>query len=537
MPNTVSKTCGEYLVELLAAYGVDTVFGIPGVHTVELYRGLPNTKITHITPRHEQGAGFMADGYARTTGKIAACFIITGPGMTNIATAMGQAYADSIPMLVISAVNGRHELALGSGRLHELPSQRNLLAGVSAFSHTLLRPDELNEVMARAFAIFNSARPRPVHIELPLDVITASAAHLKLPIVAKSSRPASSPDSIQQAAQLLAQAQTPLLIFGGGAADAAQSAQALTERLGALTVTTINGKGILPPAHPLSLGSTLPQRPILDLLRAADVVLAVGTELGETDTLLFDSKPELTGKLIRIDLDPEQLYRNAAPTLAITADAKLALEALNAALVDHQPLTHTVAQAQNLRQQLQGLLSSTQQVHQRVIAHMRAVYPKTMIVGDQNQPVYTGNLTDEPDTTHAWFNSSTGYGTLGYALPAAIGAKIAQPNRAVISLIGDGGLQFTLPELATAVEQGLALPIVVWNNQCYGEIKRYMQDRDIPTIGVDIYTPDLLTIARGYGCYAIRAESLSDLQVQLELAYQAAKPTLIEINEAQALHW
>ncbi|WP_020560951.1 5-guanidino-2-oxopentanoate decarboxylase [Thiofilum flexile] len=537
MPNSVAKTCGEYLVELLEAYGVDTVFGIPGVHTVELYRGLPATSIKHITPRHEQGAGFMADGYARTTGKIAACFIITGPGMTNIATAMGQAYADSIPMLVISAVNARHELALGTGRLHELPSQRNLVAGVSAFSHTLLRPDELNEVMARAFAIFNSARPRPVHIELPLDVITASAAHLTLPIITKSSRPAPSNGAIHQAAQLLAQAKKPLLVFGGGAAHAAKAAQLLTERLGALTVTTINGKGILPPAHPLSLGSTLPQKPVLDLLRDADVVLAVGTELGETDTLLFDGKPDIRGKLIRIDLDPEQLYRNAIPTLAITSDAQSALEALLVALDNHQPLTHTTTQAQQLRQQLQALLSPTQLAHQRVIAQLRAVKPATIIVGDQNQPVYTGNLTDEPDTTHAWFNSSTGYGTLGYALPAAIGAKIAHPERAVISLIGDGGLQFTLPELATAVEQGLALPIVVWNNHCYGEIKRYMQERDIPTIGVDIYTPDLLTIARGYGCHAVRANSLNDLQLQLEQAYQATKPTLIEINEAEALQW
>lgn len=534
MPN---KTCGEYLVELLAAYGVDTVFGIPGVHTVELYRGLPNTRIRHITPRHEQGAGFMADGYARTTGKIAPCFIITGPGMTNIATAMGQAYADSIPMLVISAVNGRHELALGAGRLHELPSQRNLLAGVSAFSHTLLRPDELNEVLARAFAIFNSARPRPVHIELPLEVITAEASHLRLPQIVKSTRPAPAADAIQQTASLLKQAQNPLLIFGGGAAHAAKAAQALAEKLGALSVFTINGKGILPPAHPLSLGSTLPQKPVLNLLRDADVVLAVGTELGETDTLLFDSKPEITGKLIRIDLDPEQLYRNAEPTLAITADSNWALQALVTALNEHRPLTHTVTQAQTLRTELQALLSPTQTVHQRVIASMRAVKPETIIVGDQNQPVYTGNLTDEPDTVHAWFNSSTGYGTLGYALPAAIGAKITNPERPVISLIGDGGLQFTLPELATAVEQGLALPIVVWNNHCYGEIKRYMLERDIPTIGVDIYTPDLLTIARGYGCHAVKVTSLGHLQGQIARAYEDDRPTLIEINEIDALQW
>jgi acetolactate synthase-1/2/3 large subunit len=135
--NRMTQTCGEILVERLESYGIEIVFGIPGVHTVELYRGLPNTRLRHITPRHEQGAGFMADGYARATGKPAACFIISGPGMTNIVTAMAQAYSDSVPMLVISSVNNSHELALGQGRLHELPSQRQLVAGVSVFSHTI----------------------------------------------------------------------------------------------------------------------------------------------------------------------------------------------------------------------------------------------------------------------------------------------------------------------------------------------------------------------------------------------------------------
>src|SRR6202012_3566753 len=147
-------TCGELLVHLLEAFEVRTVFGIPGVHTVELYRGLPATPIRHVTPRHEQGAGFMADGYARVTGKPGVCFIITGPGMTNIATAMAQAYADSIPMLVISSVNQRRQLASGDGRLHELPSQRDVFAGFTAFSHTLLDAADLPQILARAFAVF-----------------------------------------------------------------------------------------------------------------------------------------------------------------------------------------------------------------------------------------------------------------------------------------------------------------------------------------------------------------------------------------------
>src|SRR5262245_42687248 len=173
-------TCGEWLVKLLEAYGVELVFGIPGVHTVELYRGLPATRIRHVTPRHEQGAGFMADGYARVSGKPGVCFIVTGPGMTNIATAMGQAFADSIPMLVISAVNPREQLGMAQGRLHELRSQQNLVAGVAAFSHTLLDAGQLPGILACAFAVFASQRPRPVHIEIPLDVIVSDMSNISV---------------------------------------------------------------------------------------------------------------------------------------------------------------------------------------------------------------------------------------------------------------------------------------------------------------------------------------------------------------------
>ena len=231
----------------------------------------------------------MADGYARASGRPAACFIITGPGLTNIATALGQAYANSIPMLVISSVNRRDELGLGEGRLHELPSQRNLLAGLTAFSHTLMRADELPQVLARAFTLFPSARPRPVHIEIPLDVITAPADNLRAQILTGPGRPSPNPARIAEAAALLRGAKQPLVVLGGGAQDAAGEARSLIERLGAPTVMTVNAKGILPEGHPLSLGSSLPQPPISEALAEADVVLAVGTEFGETDTMLFES--------------------------------------------------------------------------------------------------------------------------------------------------------------------------------------------------------------------------------------------------------
>ena len=532
----MTKTCGEVLVEILEAYGIDTVFGIPGVHTVELYRGLPNTGIRHVTPRHEQGAGFMADGYARASGRPAACFIISGPGMTNIVTAMGQAYSDSIPMLVISSVNISNELGMGEGRLHELPDQSGLVRGVSVFSHRLLRAADLPAVMARAFAVFDSARPGPVHIELPLDVITAPADTLDRAAYRTRSRPGPDPDAIARAAALLRDAKSPFVVLGGGTAGAADAARALVEHLGAPVALTINAKGVLPPAHPFSLGSSLPLPPVIEALQAADVVLAIGTELGETDTLLFGQALALAGKLIRIDIDAEQMTRNALAAVAICSDAGLAMRALHDALAT-PARAPADAQVARLRGEAVAALREDYRMHGRILDAVAAALPGVIIAGDSTQPVYGGNLAYEPAGPRSWFNSSTGYGTLGYGLPAAFGAKLARPDAAVVALIGDGGIQFTIGELATAAELGLPVPILLWNNQGYGEIKTYMADRDIPQIGVDIYTPDFQTIARGFGCRALRAESLAHLCDALREAVAASGPTVIEIDDANARGW
>jgi acetolactate synthase-1/2/3 large subunit len=528
-------TCGELLVQLLEDLGVNTVFGIPGVHTVELYRGLPATKIRHITPRHEQGAGFMADGYARVSGKPGVCFIVTGPGMTNIATAMGQAYADSIPMLVISSVNKTAELGLGGGRLHELPSQRNVVCGVSAFSHTLMRPDELPSVLSRAFAIFSSARPRPVHIEIPIDVITAPADHVQRKLGALPGRPAPNTDAISRAVQLLKAAQRPLVLLGGGAADAGAEAVALVEALDAPTAYTINAKGVLPKGHPLSLGSNQSLVPVRELVLQSDVVLAIGTELGETDyDVVFDGNFRIDSTLIRIDIDAEQLNRNFPADVAILSDAAMAMRELLAGLGKrnaYSPQSAGTRRAADVRARLEAQWPSAWHGQRRVLETLQDTLPEAIIVGDSTQPVYSGNHLFEASRPHSWFNSSTGYGTLGYALPAAIGARLAAPERPVVALIGDGGIQFTLPELASAVEANAPIVILLWNNKGYGEIKRYMQNRSIPIIGVDIYTPDFLAIARGFGCQAEQAVSFVQLRELLRKAAHADRPTLIEVLE------
>ncbi len=527
-------TVGEVLPRLLKDMGIDTVFGIPGVHTVELYRGLPGTGIRHITPRHEQGAGFMADGYWRASARPAACFIISGPGMTNIATAMGQAYADSVPMLVISAVLNRAELGRGEGRLHEMKDQSKMAEGVAAWSHTVMSPGELPAMLDRARSVFHSARPRPVHIEIPLDVIVAEAGDLS--VAPAPPPPAPHPEAISCAAELLRRARRPLVILGGGASRSAEDQRVLAETLGAPVVLTINGKGILPPCHPLLVGTLLPDAAIIEELADADAVLAIGTELGETDTHLFGAWPLIGGALVRVDIEAEQLFRNVSPDVGIVSDAGAAARALTASL-DTVPAKGGADRAKALRFAALDRLDPAYAAHGRILTRIAEVFPDIIVAGDQTQPVYGANLAYDAPQARSFFNASTGFGTLGYGLPAAFGAKLAAPDRKVISLIGDGGFQFTIAELATGIELGLPVPILLWNNHGYGEIKTYMRDRQIQKIGVDIYTPDFQAIARGFGAEATTAHSIDDLVAKIEAAFLGVGPMLIEINDAAARNW
>ncbi len=534
-------TCGEVLVKLLEGYGVEQVFGIPGVHTVELYRGLARSSINHVTPRHEQGAGFMADGYARTSGKPGVCFIITGPGMTNITTAMGQAYADSIPMLVISSVQSRSQLGGGRGKLHELPNQSALVGGVAAFSHTLMSAAELPGVLARAFALFQAGRPRPVHIEIPLDVLVEDADDLLASLPVSITRAGAAPGAIAQMSQLLATAKRPLILAGGGAIDAAAELTKLAELLDAPVALTINAKGMLPSRHPLLIGSTQSLVATRALVADADVVLAIGTELAETDyDITFAGGFEIPGALLRVDIDPDQTVRNYPPQVALVSDAQTAAQALLTELAGHTLAERRSdwghARAATLRAELETTWDAPTRAQTLFLETVLHELPEAVFVGDSTQPVYTGNLTFNPEQPRRWFNSSTGYGTLGYALPAAIGAWLGGGSeriarRPVVCLIGDGGLQFTLSELACAVEAKTPVIVLLWNNQGYEEIKKYMVNRAIEPVGVDIYTPDFIGVAKALGCAAEAINGVEELRAALRVASDRQGPTLIEIDQ------
>ena len=402
---------------------------------------------------------------------------------------------------------------------------------------------ELPAVLARAFALFQAGRPRPVHIEIPLDVLVEDADALLSSQPVSIARAGAAPSAVARMSELLANAKRPLILAGGGAIDAAPELTRLAEQLEAPVALTINAKGMLPSSHPLLIGSTQTLVATRALVADADVVLAIGTELAETDyDVTFAGGFEIPGTLLRVDIDPDQTVRNYTPQVALVADAQSAAQALLDGIAKH-PLAPRTAdwgptRAASLRTELATLWDAPTQAQTLFLQTVQDTLPEAVFVGDSTQPVYTGNLTFNPERPRRWFNSSTGYGTLGYALPAAIGAWLggrieggARPP--VVCLIGDGGLQFTLPELASAVEARTPVIVLLWNNQGYEEIKKYMVNRAIEPVGVDIYTPDFITVAKGLGCAALAVDGVDQLRQALRAAVDRQGPTLIEIDQSQ----
>ena len=473
-------TVGERLIEGLAARGVDVVFGIPGVHTIELYRGLATNLVRHVTPRHEQGAAFMADGYARVSGKPGVALVITGPGLTNALTAMAQAKADSVPMLVISGVNRRASLGKGFGHLHELPDQAAMVRALCP-TETVMAPEGLAGALDRAFAVMATGRPGPVHIEVPTDVMGLACDALPPPKV--TATPHANTTVMAEAATLLNRADRVVILAGGGTRGHEKALCALAEALDAPVIQTVNARGAMH-AHPLTVPASPSLNSVRALISAADQVLAIGTELGPTDYDMYalGGFPDLSA-MIRIDICKHQLARH--PTgLAIHADTGAAMIALLPHLIAKP--RHGAARAQATRSAARAELPALYEPMPAQLAMVEAIrtaIPHAIIVGDSTQPVYAANLYYDHDRPGGWFNSATGYGALGYGPGAAVGAAIAAPGTPVICLIGDGGLQFSPGELRTAVDEALPLTFLVWNNSGYREIAEAMRAAQTPIIG------------------------------------------------------
>jgi 5-guanidino-2-oxopentanoate decarboxylase len=525
----MSRNVGGYLVELLAANDIDTVFGIPGVHNLELYRGLASANFHHVLMRHEQGAGFAADGYARLSGRPAAAFVISGPGLTNILTAAAQAYSDSVPLLVIASAPARASQGKHWGVLHELKDQTALAAQVFGIARAAQTAQDVGDHLRQCLSSLRTGRPRPAYLEIPLDLLSQPTALQARRFEPPACNPQADAEQIDAAARLLSVAARPLIIAGGGARHAGAALHRLVDQLDCPLITTTAGKGLLPDAHPNHFGASLAYESARRLIADADVVVAVGTELAETD-IFFEDKLSLSGLLIRIDIDPAKLADHYAADVALWADARHALEALSQALAAAPRVgwRSEIGGGERFRAQINAGMDGQSRTAMSALNAIKSALPWDGVVfTDMTQIAYTGNYAYPVEQPGQWFHPS-GYGTLGYALPAAIGAKIASPARAVLALAGDFGAQFTLNELMTAVEANLNLPVVIWNNGALGQIRDDMRAAGIPPTGVIARNPDFPALAKACGAAACRVHDAAALATAIRAALNTAGPTLIE---------
>ncbi|MEV6401204.1 thiamine pyrophosphate-binding protein, partial [Streptomyces sp. NPDC051907] len=329
-------TGSEAVARALTAHGVVHAFGTPGTHGLELCRHLADYGIAQVTGRHEQGAGYAADAYARVSGRPGVAITAAGGALLNIAAAVGQAYADSVPLLVVSPGTPLRPPRQGAGLLHELRGQTQALRGVAAFSHRVSSVEEIGTAVARAFTLFAEGRPRPAHIEIPLDLLESEGEAGAVRTAPPRGPALPRPDEVRWAADVLRAASRPALVLGGGARGGRDELLALAEELAAPVVTTANGKGIVDEAHPLSLGVSLHSAVVRTWLAGCDAVLAVGTELAPSD--VWPNAPlRLSGTLIRLDADPAQAYGPAPADIPLVGDARATLGELLAAYRDTAP--------------------------------------------------------------------------------------------------------------------------------------------------------------------------------------------------------
>ena len=538
---TDTRTGGEWVVEALRAEGVRHVFGIPGVHNLAIYDALfrqdakaamgGQGPIVHVLARHEAGAAFMADGYARSSGRVGVVVVTTGPGATNVLTPLAESYAGSQPIVVVASDVASADVGREVGALHEVTNQIECFRPVTRFAEVVRRAEDIPATIRRAFARVRTSRPGPAAISIPNDLLAARAGAL-VGDAGTTGRPACDAGELAEAARLLRGATRPLVVAGGGvvAAAAERELLALARRLGAPVITTVMGRGAVPEDDPLWLGVLPNGRATGPVLERADVVLAVGCRFAHRSTqgLLLNLRftPEQT--LIHLDLDPAVLGKLFEPRLGIVGDARDGLGRL-VGLLGAGPPAGGWDDAWLAGQRTAASARYTPEIAGFMTTLRRALPPEAIVVNDQTGINYWMEWRF-PVSRSRTFLYPVGSAVLGYAVPAAIGAQIAHPGTPVIAVVGDGGFMFSVAELATAVKYRLPVVFLVVNDDRYGAIK-WLQEAIYGKWGeADLANPDFPALARAFGAHGERLASLDALPKALAAAFRADGPTVLELR-------
>ncbi len=519
----------QALVAQLIREGVDTVFGLPGVQIMSafdaFYEQLNSVKL--LQTRHEQATTYMADGYAKATGKVGVAMVVPGPGALNATAGLGTAYASSSPVLLISGQINSNALGKGWGELHEVEEQLDVFKPITKWNHRVTDPAGIPEAVREAFRQLQSGRPRPVELEIPPDTMMA-----KTDIETIAPEPVEAPPldaaALREAAALLAGAERPAIIAGGGtiSADAGAELVALAEALQAPVLLTQQSKGAMPADHPLFLGVNYIVSPVRDVFAQSDVILAVGTRF-----VIRDFKPESLPKVVNVNIDPAEIGRTFPATVGVIGDAKAALAALVEAVgPGAHPRAPRGEEITAWRNSFRQGIAEIAPMQSALVSTLRQTLADDAIVvsGVTNIGYWSNILYPSPQPRG--FITSSYFGTLGYAFPTALGAKVACPDKQVVALCGDGGFLFSPQELSTARKYGIGVVAVVFNNHAFGA-SRWDQTHRFGErfIGTDLDNPDFMKLADAFGVQGMRTDQ-AGFGAALEEAVAGHGPVLLEVE-------
>jgi acetolactate synthase I/II/III large subunit len=516
-------TGGDAIIDSLLRHGIDTIFGLPGVQMYGLFDAFARNanRLRVINARHEQTTAYMALGYAQSTGRPSAYTVVPGPGVMNTMGALTTAWAVNAPVMCITGQVPSAMIGRTRGQLHEMPDQLATLKTLLKFAERIEHPTEAPQVMARAFQAMMSGRPGPVAVEMPWDMFPATADVTPVEPLGKRANPVPDPDRIAALAKLVDGAKAPMIVVGGGAANAGPEVLALAEKIGAPVVAFRTGKGVVDSRHPLSLTTVAGFK----LWDNTDLLIGIGSRL---EVPLARWAPAPAGvKIGRIDIDPAE-HRRLAVDVPIVADAADGARALTAAVKKKDdPARRDAIAAAKAAALAQVSKAQPQYGYLEVI---REALPDDGIVIDElTQVAYIG-WYGYPVYKPRTFISSGFSGTLGYGFPTALGVKVGNPDRAVVSITGDGGFLFGGSDLATAMQFGINLVTVVVNNSSYGNVLRDQQRMfEGRHSGSVLTNPDFTAYARAFGVSAWRVENADELRDALREALAANAPAVIEV--------
>ncbi len=518
----------QAIVATLESKGVATLFGVPGAQTYDLFDAIGKSDIKLIGARHEQATAYMAFGYAKSTGEAGVFSVVPGPGVLNASAALCTAFGASTPILCITGQVPSEFIGSGKGALHELPDQLATLRSITKWAQRIDTPEQAHALVIEAFAQMETGRPQPVALEVPWDIFGA-CAEIELPTIEPDTEKTaltSNIKGIDAAVALIKKATNPMILVGGGALGATDNILPLAEWLQAPTVSFRSGRGIVSDENPLGFNCAQGSR----VWPQTDLLIAIGSRMELTWARWLGPNQPKDLKIIRLEIDQDEIDRHPVD-VAIKADTKTSVSALLTAVkAEVSPQLSRKDQFSSIKAELDAEINAKVQPQLSYLQAIREVLPRDGFLVEEISQMGFASYFGFPIYQPRTFVTCGYQGTLGFGFPTALGVKVAHPDKAVVSISGDGGFMFGVQELATAVQYGINLVTLVFNNGAFENVRRDQQRFYAGNLqGSLLHNPDFVHLAKSFGVRGYRVESPTSLKKSLDKALQENAPALIEV--------